>query len=156
MLSAVSKSRSATQLVIATVILLSAGLFVGCGGKKMIPRDVKDFMAAEFKVDRRNFDVTLPFRTTLIRRIHSMPLLAARNAQREFIVKFFDYCHREGVTNFQNDTLMFLLRLDSNPDVNLKYYSTSYDAGEVVSGNMDEETFIDRCIKEENWSEDLG
>lgn len=122
----------------------------------MIPRDVKDFMAAEFKLDRRNFDVLLPFRTTLIRRTSSLPYLGARSAQKEFIQKFFEYCRRDGVTNFQNDTVMFLLRLDSNPDVNLKYFSTAYDASEVVNGNMDVETFIDRCIKEENWLEDLG
>jgi len=156
MISAASVSRSVLHIAVLSVILVSTSLFTGCGGKKMIPRDVKDYMAAEFKIDRRNFDVTLPFRTTLIRRSNSVPLLTARDGQAEFIKKFFEYCTRDGVTNFQNDTLLFLYRLDSNPDINLKYYSTAYDAGEVVSGRMDVETFIDRCIKEENWSGDLG
>lgn len=156
MISAFGNPRTASRFAIAFIAVIISTIFVGCGGKKMIPRDVKDYMAAEFKVDRRNFDVTIPFRTTLIRRTYSMPLLAARNAQKEFIVKFFDYCRKDGVTNFQNDTLLFLLRLDSDPDVNLKYYGIAYDAREVVNGGMDVETFIDRCTKDENWSEDLG
>ncbi len=156
MFAAVSISRIAINLTIVSLLTLSTIALTGCGGKKMIPRDVKDYMEAEFKVDRRNFDVTLPFRTTLIRRSNSVPLLSARDGQAEFIGKFFGYCQRDGVTNFQNDTLLFLFRLDSNPDINLKYFSTADDAREVVKGGMDIDTFIERCIKEENWSGDLG
>jgi len=151
-----SFSRSSINFFLVAIFIATSVLTVGCGGNKMIPRDVKDYMAAEFKIDRRNFDVTIPFRTTIMMRTNALTLMNAREKEKEFITKFFDYCKRDNVADFQNDTLMFLLRLDTNPDINLKYFSTSYDAGQVVRGEMDIDAFIDRCIKEENWNPDLG
>lgn len=144
-----------TRLLPATLAALTAFTLTGCGGK-LIPRDLKDYLAAELKTDRRNVDVTIPFRTTIIRRIPAVNLNKARDAERELVMKFLEYCRRDGVSDFQNDSLMFLVRLDTDPDVNIKWHSTATDAREVLDGKMEEGEFFDRCQKEEHWAEELG
>jgi hypothetical protein len=138
------------------ICLALAFTFIGCGGKKLIPRDVKDFMAETYKTDRRNFDVNIPFRTTIIRRIPAVPIVQAREEQRDFIRKFFEYCRRDAVVDFENDSLLFYLRLDTSPDIYIKWNSSADDARKVLDGTSSEDMFFDGCLKEERWAEELG
>ena len=140
------------------LLLIAAGTLslTGCGGKKLVTRELKDYIASGMKITPGNVDVTLPFRTTIILRIPSMPLRDARQTGDKLIRMFIDYSKQNQVTDFLNDSLMFLVRLDVSPEVNLKYYTTASDMRELLDGNITDTDFIDRCVREENWSGDMG
>jgi len=143
---------------IRVISLISLALIVaiGCGGGQLIPKDLKDFLSVELKTPRRNVDVLQPFRTTIIYRISPTTRAGARTAEQQLIVKVFEFSRNNGVSDFLNDSLMFLVRLENDPDVNMKWYSSAQDVRDVISGKLAEAEFIERCVKEENWSEELG
>ncbi len=136
-----------------TILILT---LIGCGGKKLVPDELKDFLAQELKTDRHKVDVTQPFRTTIVLRIRSTTIVNARDSERELIGKFLDFSRQKGIKYFLNDSLMFLVRSDTDPNVNLKWWTTARDALEVLDGKMSDTDFIDRCVKEEHWPEELN
>jgi hypothetical protein len=139
-----------------TFAALALFLIAGCGGGRLIPRDLKDYLAIQLKTERRNVDVTQPFRTTIIYRIQKTTVVNARESERELIGKFLEFSQKNEIKDFLNDSLMFLVRLDTNPDVSIKWFATSRDAKAVVEGEITEAEFISRCIKQERWAEELG
>jgi len=128
----------------------------GCGGGRLIPRDLKDYLAIQLKTERHNVDVAQPFRTTIIYKIGASNLAAAREGEKRVITKFLEFSRARGVNDFLNDSLMFLVRLDTNPDVTIKWFTSSHDVKEAVDGTISDDEFFDRCIKEERWAEELG
>ena len=84
-----------------------------------------------------------------------MEIEKARQAEIDLINACVEYFRRDNVSNFINDTLVFNVRLDINPDIKLEYWTVAEDMRQVVKGEMNVEDFIDRCRREENWSEEL-
>jgi len=101
-------------------------------------------------------DVTQPFRTTVIYRVPVLTRENARHAERALVIKVIEFSRAKGVTDFLNDSLMFLVRLETDPDVNMKWLASVRDMRETLEGKMSEDDFIERCAKEENWPEELG
>ncbi len=140
------------------ILIISSSLigFSGCGGgNELIPRDLKDFVSAYLNTERRNVDLTQPFRTTIILRVPPMPIENARDAERQFIEACVEYFKRDNINGFINDTLVFNLRLVNNPDINLKYWTVSGDMRLVVEDKMTIDELIERADREESWSADL-
>ncbi len=127
----------------------------GCGGGRLIPRDLKDFVSADLKMERRRVELTQPFRTTMTLRVNAMPVANARQANREFIESCLKYFQRDGVTDFINDTLIFEVRLDADPKVCLKWTTVTMDMRALVKDKMGIEEFIERCRKEEHWTDEF-
>jgi len=146
---------SRTGVILLSLALIALGV-TGCGGGTLIPKDLKDYLSAELKTERRNVDVTQPFRTTIIYKINPSTRQGARDAERTLVSAFLEFSRKNGVSDFLNDSLMFLVRLERDPDANMKWFGSAADAREVLSGAMTEGDFIERCIKEENWPEELG
>lgn len=139
------------RIAMSGVTLALVISLIGCGGNRLIPRDLKDCIAADLKIPRRNVELTQIFRTTIMLRVNPMSLSQARQAERDLITTCFEYFRVDNVTDFINDTLVFVVRLDTDADVNLKWTSVALDANDVLKEQMSLETFFDRCNKEENW-----
>lgn len=144
------------RIILGLLAFILAFGYSGCGGgNELIPRDLKDFVSAYLKTERRNVDLTRPFRTTIILRVQPMPIEDARDAQRELIEACREYFKRDNITSFINDTLVFNLRLVNNPDINLKYWTVAGDMRLMLDGEMTVDELIDRADRVENWSADL-
>lgn len=153
-----NSNKSFQPLARVSAVLLAIMFFIsflaGCENK-LIPRDLKDSVSHTLKTERRNIEVTRPFRTTVFFRIQPMEIEKARQAEIDLINACVEYFRRDNVSNFINDTLVFNVRLDINPDIKLEYWTVAEDMRQVVKGEMNVEDFIDRCRREENWSEEL-
>lgn len=128
----------------------------GCGGPKLIPKDLKDYLATAMKTERRNVDVTQPFRTTFIYRVPGQTIVKARESTKAFIEKVEQFSKEQGVSDFLNDSLRFVVRLDTDPDVFIRFDCGATDLRNWMDGSVSEAEFMDRCIKEEHWAEELG
>lgn len=136
----------------AFFIILTAGLALsGCGGGTLVPRDLKDYIAADLKTPRRNVEFTQPFRSSIILRVQTRDIESAHQAERDLIQSAVEYFQRDNIRNFINDTIVFVVRLDTDPDVNLKYFTVAADLRELVGERLSLEDFIERCRREENW-----
>ncbi len=124
---------------------------IGCGGGRLIPRDLKDFVSADLKIERRRVELTQPFRTTMTLRVNSMSVYDARQATKEFIASCNKYFQRDGVGDFINDTLVYEVRLNSNPDVFIKWLTVADDMRMLIKDDIPLSDFIDRCKKTEEW-----
>ena len=145
-------SRIISVLMTLTLVLA----YAGCGGgDDLIPRDLKDFVSAHLKTERRNVDLTQPFRTTIILRVRPMPIEDARDTERTLIETCVEYFKRDNIRNFINDTLVFNLRLVNDPDINLKYWTVAGDMRQVLDGKMTVDELIERADRVENWSADI-
>jgi len=142
-------------LAVFITFALLASTLAGCGGGRLIPRDLKDYVAADLKTPRRNVDVTLPFRTMIILRVQRLNRDQAREAERELIESCLEYFRRDHIKDFINDTLVFNVRLNIDPSVNMKYWTIAEDMRSCIKGEMDIDEFIDRMTREENWSEEF-
>lgn len=136
-------------ILFALLIIFAAG----CGGR-LIPRDLKDYVSANLKIERRRVELTQPFRTKIILRLNPMTIQEARQAGKDLIKSCLEYYQRDNVTNFINDTLVYVIRLDSDPDTRLSWWTVADDMKMLVQNKMDFEDFLDRCRKEESWSPD--
>jgi len=135
-------------------MVLLAVTIAGCGGR-LIPRDLKDYVSAELQTERRRVEFQQPFRSTITLRVNPMSIEEARQAERDLIRTTLDYFKRDGVTDFINDTLVYVVRLDSDPDVNLRYTTVADDQRMLIRGDLTIEEFIDRCRRVDNWSPDM-
>jgi len=141
---------------LALVLSIALVVLVGCGGGRLIPKDLKDFLAKELNTPRHNMEVLQPFRTTIICRIAPTTRTGAREAENLLISKVIEFSKQNNVSDFLNDSLMFVIRLESDADVNMKYYGSANDVREVLSGKLTDSELIERLVKEENWAEELG
>lgn len=139
-----------------SLIIIASLILTGCGGKKLVPTEAEKFVAKALATPAYNVQVTTAFRTTVILKVPAMTLTSARDTERTLIESFVAYADENGIKDFGNDSLLFHLRLDTDPDVYMKWRSTTSDMKELLGGTMTVEDFIDRCAKEEMWSEDLG
>ncbi|MBM3325565.1 MAG: hypothetical protein FJY65_01075 [Calditrichaeota bacterium] len=128
----------------------------GCGGNKLAPLECAKYIAKALGTPQYNVQVTTSFRTAVILKLPVTTLNGARDAERTLIEHFIAYAQENAISDFGNDSLLFHIRLDTNPDITMKWRSTTMDLKEHLAGKMSLEEFIDRCQKEENWSEDFG
>ncbi len=143
-------SRYSSVLLILLFLFISLE-FAGCGGAKLIPRDLKDYVSHDLKIERRRVELTQPFRTRITLRVEPMPVQDARQAVRDLIESCIEYYQRDNITDFINDTLVYKVRLDADPDVNIQWWTVADDMRMAVNDEMNINTFYDRCRKEENW-----
>ena len=146
--------RNVSRLGITVGLLACLLLTAGCGGR-LIPRDLKNYVAYNLKIERRMIELRQIFRTEITLRVKPMNLYEARKEEEVLIRTCADYFERDNVSDFINDSLLFVIRLDTDPDVNLKWSTVAYDMRLLVINKMTMEKFLDRCKKEENWSEEL-
>jgi len=78
------------------VIIAFSMLLCGCSNK-LIPRELKDYVAEELNTPRRNVDVNQPYRTTFILRIPDVNSNDAYRMTEDFIECIADYARRDGV-----------------------------------------------------------
>ncbi|MBC8465479.1 hypothetical protein H8D57_00480 [bacterium] len=124
--------------------------FTGCE-TAIIPRDLKDFVSHDLKVERRRIELTQPFRTKITFRTNPMTIAEARIAEKDLVTSCIKYYRRDGINNFINDTLVYVVRMDSDPGTNIKWWTVSDDMRMVLKGDLSTEEFINRIRKEENW-----
>jgi len=84
-----------------------------------------------------------------------MSVYDARQATKEFISSCNKYFQRDGVGDFINDTLVFEVRLNSDPDIFVKWSTVADDMRMLVKNDMSLSDFVDRCKKTEVWPADL-
>ncbi len=142
-------------LSIWLIIILMLGIS-GCGGNKLVPLECEKYIAKALNTPQYNVQVTTSFRTSIIFKTPAITLTNARNLGRSIMEQFASYAKENSISDFGNDSLLFYLRLDTNPDINMKWHSSVMDFKEFLDGKIIFEEFLDRCIKEENWSEDFG
>lgn len=149
----VPKKVRALNLWLCALLLLSSASFIGCGNK-LIPRDLKDYIAAELKIPRRQVEFDQPFRSRFTLRVNDMNANEAMDAERQLIKAAMEYFRRDNVTNFINDSLVFEVRLDNDPKSNIMLWSVSEEMLRLINDEYSIEEFIGRCKVEENWSLD--
>ena len=149
----VPKKVRALNLWLCALLLLSSASFIGCGNK-LIPRDLKDYIAAELKIPRRQVEFDQPFRSRFTLRVNDMNANEAMDAERQLIKAAMEYFRRDNVTNFINDSLVFEVRLDNDPKSNIMLWSVSEEMLRLIKDEYSIEEFIGRCKVEENWSLD--
>ena len=74
---------------------------------------------------------------------------------REFIGSSTKYFQRDGVNDFLNDTLVFVVSLKNNRNRSLKWTCLQEDMRDMLQGRMTEEQYIDRCVRVETWAMEL-
>ena len=135
-------------------ILALCLLMLSCGGK-LIPRELKDYVSYTLKIDRRLIELQQVFRTEITLRVKPMSLVDALREERVLIRTCVEYFQRDNVTDFINDSLVFVVRLNIDPDVKIKWFAVANDLRMLIKNEMTMDDFADRCRKEENWSDDL-
>lgn len=138
-----------TAAGIASLFFLFA--FCSCGGGRLIPRDLKDYVSAKLPTPRRNIDVDQTYRTKIILLVEQMDYRAVRQAEMDLIRKCVEYFRRDNVTDYIQDTLVFHVRLRSDADVYMKWTVPAVDVRDLVKERISEERFFEICRKEENW-----
>ena len=138
-----------------TITLAVCILLAGCGGGRLIPRDLKDYLAYTLKMERRLVDLIDIFRTEIILRVKPMTLPNARKEERVLVETCVEYFQRDNVTDFINDSLVFTIRLNTDADVRIKWFTVADDMRKLIKDEMTIDEFADRCRKEENWADDL-
>ncbi len=123
----------------------------GCGGGRLIPRDLKDYVSFSLKTPRRNVDVTQTFKTIISLRVEQVDYSGAVQAQKDLITRCIEYFRRENITDYIQDTLVFHVRLTTDVDVNMKWTAPASIVRDLVKNRMSFEEFYDLCRKEENW-----
>ncbi len=136
-------------------VFAATAILFGCGGGgKLVPQDLASYISANLKTPEQNVEVTAPFRTTVKLKVSYSDIASARSAGRDLVNCCVEYLRRDNVTNFLNDTLVFVVRLTLDPKQNLIWRTVAYDMRELLEGKMTTEEFFERCSKEENWIED--
>ena len=148
-------SLTTRRFVVITILIVTSLYMIGCSGASLIPRDLKDFVSADLKIDRRKVELTQPFRTAITLRVNPMPVNQARQAEHDLIGSCIKYFQRDYISDFINDTLVFIIRLDNDPGINIKWWTVTDDMRMLVKGSMTMDEFAERCRKEEHWSPDL-
>ncbi len=138
-----------TAAVIASLFFIFA--LGSCGGGRLIPRDLKDYVSAKLPTPRRNVDVDQTYRTKIILLVEQMDYRAARQAEKDLIRRCVEYFRRDNVTDYIQDTLVFHVRLRSDADVYMKWTTPAVDMRDLVRERMSEERFFEIGRKEENW-----
>jgi hypothetical protein len=146
-----SKRVKAVNVCICFLLLLSSVSFVGCGGNTLIPRDLKDYIAADLKIPRRQVEFQQPFRSRFTLRVNDMNANEAMDANRQLIESSMEYFRRDNVTNFINDSLVFEIRLDNDPNSNIMLWSDAEEMHRLIKDEYSVDEFISRCKFEENW-----
>ena len=130
-------------------------LLAGCGGGRLIPRELKDYVAYTLKMERRLVNLIDIFRTEIILYVKPMTLANARKEEIVLVETCVEYFQRDNVNDFINDSLVFIIRLNTDPDVRIKWFTVADDMRKLVNDEMTITEFADRCRKEENWADDL-
>jgi len=78
----------------------------------------------------------------------------AMDTERQLIESCMEYFRRDNVTNFINDSLVFEVRLDADPNSNIMLWSIADEMHRLIDDEISLSDFISRCRVEENWSED--
>ncbi|MBM3329617.1 MAG: hypothetical protein FJY67_09145 [Calditrichaeota bacterium] len=140
-------------LLTLTAITTALG---GCGGKKLVAREAEKTLAGMLGTPQHNIQISTTFRTSILRKVPRITLTESRESGRRLIEQFAAYIGSEGVGDLGNDTLVFIIRLDTDPDVLMKWIGITGDFYEVVKGKRSLDDFLEGMRKEERWSEDLG
>jgi len=121
----------------------------------LIPRELKDYVAYTLKMERRLVNLIDIFRTEIILYVKPMTLANARKEEIVLVETCVEYFQRDNVNDFINDSLVFIIRLNTDPDVRIKWFTVADDMRKLVNDEMTITEFADRCRKEENWADDL-
>ncbi len=146
-----SAHSSILRLFISILICL---LIIGCSSK-LIPRELKDYVSYTLKVERRLIELSQIFRTEITLRSKPMSLTKVREEERVLIRTCVEYFQRDNVTDFINDSLVFVVRLDSDPDVKVKWFTIADEIRKLIDEEITMDEFEERCRKEENWADDF-
>lgn len=149
-----SKNVKAVNLCLCFLLVLSSASFIGCENK-LIPRDLKDYIAADLQIPRRQVEFDQPFRSRFTLRVNEMTSNEAMDAERQLIESCMEYFRRDNVNNFINDSLVFEVRLDNDPKSNILLWSTSDEMRRLIDDEMSVDDFVGRCKAEENWASDI-
>ncbi len=141
------------NLCLCFLLVLSSVSFIGCGNT-LIPRELKDYIAADLKIPRRQVEFQQPFRSRFTLRVNDMTAREAMDTERQLIESCMEYFRRDNVTNFINDSLVFEVRLDADPNSNIMLWSIADEMHRLIDDEISLSDFISRCRVEENWSED--
>jgi hypothetical protein len=138
------------------ISLLWGSLLCGCSGSvKLNPEDLINFVAADLKAPRETLEVSTHFRTSLVLQVNHMDVEQAQQAMRDFIGSSIRYFQRDGVNDFLNDTLVFVVSLKNNRSRSLRWTCLQQDMNDMLQGRMTEEQYIERCVRVETWAMEL-
>ena len=135
--------------VIASLFFIFA--FSSCGGGRLIPRDLKDYVSAKLPTPRRNIDVDQTFQLKIILLVEQMDFRAAGRAEKDLIRKCVEYFRRDNITDYIQDTLVFHVRLKTDVDVYIRWTAPAIDMRDLVRERITEERFFEICRREESW-----
>jgi|GEM_PF-1108463 hypothetical protein len=151
----ISTQNKRSNRFIITISLTLCILLAGCGGGRLIPRELKDYVAYTLKMERRLVNLIDIFRTEVILSVKPMTIANARKEEVVLIETCVEYFRRDNITDFINDSLVFVIRLNTDPDVRIKWFTVADDMRKLVNDEMTIKEFADRCRKEENWADDF-
>lgn len=142
-----AKKHFPQKLVLGITLI---AFLIGCGGR-LIPRDLKDFVSADLKIERRRVEFQMPYRSEITLRVNPMSYRQAQDAQKSLIESCKRYFQRDNIDDFINDSLVFIIRLDEDASTVLKYWSHIDEMTRLMEDELTTEQFIERCKKEESW-----
>jgi len=131
--------------------LFVVGILSGCGGGKLIPRELKDYISFELKTPRRNVEVDQAFQTTITLRVEQMSQVDAQQAMKDLIEKSVEYFRRDKITDFLQQTIVFHVRLNNDADQYLKWTTSATQLRDLVEEKMSEVDFYELCTRDEIW-----
>ena len=147
-----TKRTSQTRLFYNIMLCsLIVGILIGCGGGKLIPRELKDYIAYALKTPRRNVEVDQAFQTTITLRVEEMNAADAQQAMKDLIEKSVEYFRRDKITDFLQETIIFHVRLTSDADQYLKWTTSASLLRDLVQEKMSEVDFYELCTRDEIW-----
>jgi len=123
----------------------------GCGGGKLIPRELKDYLSYSLKTPRRNVEVDQAFQTTITLRIEQMNQVDAQQAMMDLIEKSVEYFRRDKITDFLQEKIVFHIRINSDADQYIKWTTSASLLRDLVEEKMSEVDFYELCTRDENW-----
>lgn len=128
----------------------------GCSGPKFNSEEAEKVLANQLGTLRYNLQITTAFRTNVILRVTAQPVREARDQGRALMESFIAYLKTYHISHLPTDSVVFTIRLDTNPDVYIKWGGSSEDFLRVVKGTITLDDFLDNALKEEHWAEELG
>ena len=140
-----------SMLSILISAIFAAGGISSCGGGKLIPRELKDYVAYALKTPRRNVEVDQTFNTTITLRVERMGYSDAELTMKELVMKCVEYFRRDKVSDFIQETVIFHIRLTSDADQYMKWTTSATQLRDFVKDNMGENEFFELCEKESIW-----